>query len=163
MKGKWTAVLLVVLAICLLTGCDQYPLGNTVICKDLQLTVPGDFMDLSAESYALDADFMYGWNTLVCKGLAEDKSQLQEMSLDGYTALVISGNGRSCTPQPCGDGYMFSYEAAIGDASYTYTIATYEGPSNFWILQFYCPSEDLEKNQPEINMILESIQVHSGG
>lgn len=163
MKGKWTAILLVVLTVCLLTGCAQYPLGTTVVCKDLQLTVPGDFVNLSGESYAQDAEFLYGWNTLVFQGMAEDKSQLQEMTLEAYTALVISGNGRSSTMHPCGDGYIFTYEATVSNTPYTYTIATYEGPSNFWILQFYCPSVNSEENQPEIDIILESIQVHSAG
>ena len=161
MNGKWTAVLCLMLAVCLLAGCTNYPLGTTVICKDLQLTVPGDFVDLSEESYAQDADFLYGWNTLVFMGLSEDKSKLQKMTLEDYTSLVISGNGRSSTPQACGDGFLFTYEATVADTLYTYTTATFEGPSNFWILQFYCPSVHLEENQPEIDIILESIQVHS--
>ena len=160
MKSKRTAILCLCLALCLLAGCAKYPLGITVTCKDLQVTVPGDFVNLSEDSYAQDADFLYGWNTLVFMGLAEDKSKLQEMTLEAYTSLVISGNGRDCTPQACGDGYLFTYEAAVSDTLYTYTTATFEGPSNFWILQFYCPSKNLEENQPEINIILESIQVH---
>ena len=100
MKSKRTAILCLCLALCLLAGCAKYPLGITVTCKDLQVTVPGDFVNLSEDSYAQDADFLYGWNTLVFMGLAEDKSKLQEMTLEAYTALVISGNGRDCTPKP---------------------------------------------------------------
>ena len=46
----------------------------------------------------------------------------------------------------------------IDNTPYTYTTATVEGKNNFWILQFYCPSADLAANQPEIDIILQSIQ-----
>ena len=148
--------LLVVL--CLLTGCaDGYPEGIKIQCKDLQLTLPGDFIDLSDEGIG-DGEFLYGRNTLVFTGLAEDKNGLQEMTLDEYTGYVISGNELTCSPIVCGDGYLFSYEATIGEIPYTYTIATGEGASNFWILQFYCPSADLAENQPEIDIILSGLQ-----
>ncbi len=155
---RFTACLLV--AVCLLTGCtnDAYPEGMSIACKDLLLTVPGDFLDLSGESYAQDADFLFGHDTLVFRGMAECKDDLKEMTLAEYTAYVISGNELSCTPEACGNGYLFSYEAPIADTVYTYTTATFEGDSYFWILQFYCPSENLAENEPEIDIILEGVQ-----
>ncbi len=155
MRRGFVCLLLVV---CLLAGCvDGYPEGIKISCKDLTLTIPGDFIDLSGEDIG-DGEFLYGRNTLIFTGLAEDKSTLQEMTLDEYTGFVISGNKRTCTPTVFGDGYLFSYEAAVDGAPYTYTIATGEGTSNFWILEFYCPSEDLAENQPEIDMILSGLQ-----
>ncbi len=143
---------------CLLTGCaDGYPEGIKIACKDLQVTIPGDFIDLSNEDIG-DGDFLYGRNTLIFTGLAEDKTTLQEMTLDEYTAYVINGNQLTCTPTVYGSGYLFSYEANVGDTPYTYTIVTGEGTDNFWILQFYCPSEDLAENQPEIDMILSALE-----
>jgi len=144
--------------VCLLTGCND-PVGKTVAYGDLQLTLPGDFIELSGESYAEDADFMYGRKTLVVKGLSEKKSDLQEMTLTQYTSYVISGNQLSCTPEIYGDGFRFTYDATIGDTVYTYTTATIETPTCFWILQFYCPKENLAENQPEIQVILEGLQV----
>lgn len=141
----------------LLAGCTD-PVGKTVSCGDIQLTVPGDFTDLSTESYAQDADLFYGWGTLIFIGLKESKASLQAMTLEEYTGYVVSGNELSCTPTAYGDGYRFTYETPIENIPYTYTVATYEGAENFWILQFYCPSEKLEENQPEIDIILQSIQ-----
>ena len=80
------------------------------------------------------------------------------MTLQEYTDHVISANKLDCTSQALGDGYLFVYEAEIGEDVYTYTTATYEGPENFWVLQFYCPKDTLEENQPEIDIILEGIQ-----
>ena len=160
MKGRIFACLLVIL--CLLSGCDNYPEGRSVTHKDLTLILPGDFLDLSGESYAEGADSFYGRNRLVLKGLSESKSALQKMTLAEYTAHVISGNGLTCTPTASGDGYLFTYEAPVGDTVYTYTTATYEGQENFWILQFYCPKDTLSENQPEIDIILEGIQPQKG-
>ena len=147
--------------LCLLTGCtdpELYPEGMTVACKDILLTVPGDFLDLSGEDYARDAEFLFGHDTLVLQGKAEHKQDLKAMTLAEYTANVISGNQLSCTPEASGNGYIFTYEASVQDTVYTYTTATFEGDSYFWILQFYCPVKNLEENRPEIEMILESLQ-----
>ena len=144
--------------VCLLTGCaDGYPEGATIQCKDLTFTIPGDFIDLSGERIG-DGDFLYGRNTLIFTGFAEDKATLKKMTLDEYTAYVISGNKLSCSPTVFGDGYLFSYTATIDGAPYTYTIVTREGTTHFWIFQFYCPTADLSQNQPEIDMILASLQ-----
>ena len=155
MKRRLCACLLVL--VCLLSGCTD-PVGMAVTHKDLTLILPGDFLDLSTESAAEGADFLYGRYTLVFKGLAESKNVLKKMTLEEYTANVISCNALTCTPVRSGDGFLFTYEANIGDTVYAYTTATYEAAENFWILQFYCPKDKLEENQPEIDIILQGIQ-----
>ena len=154
MKGRIFACLLAVMLV--LSGCsDGYPVGSVKVHKDLTVILPGDFIALTPDG---NADFLYGRHTLVFKGLSEPKSSLQKMTLSEYTNYVISGNKLTCTPSATGDGYLFTYEAPVGDEIYTYTVATYEGPENFWILQFYCPRANLAENQPEIDIILEGIQ-----
>lgn len=151
----------VLVLMCLLTGCgnsDKYPVGKNLSFQDIALTIPGDFVDLSGENYAENADFVYGRKTLVVMGLAEKKDSVKVKTLAEYTDTVIRGNGLSCTATPNGDGYLFTYEKPLAGTTYTYTIATYEGTTNFWILQFYGPKENLQENQPEIKVILESIR-----
>ena len=150
--------LCLVMAVSLLSGCgDEFPEGKVLQFADLQLTLPGDFMDLSNEGIGADADFIYGRKTLIVTGAAEDKSKLQEMTLEEYTALVISGNNLTATPVAYGKGYQFTYETAVGGEMYRYVTATFEGKNNFWLFQFYCPLADVEANQPEIDMILSGI------
>ena len=155
--------LCLILAVCLLVGCllvgckDNFPEGKTLTFADLQLTLPGDFIDLSGEGIDADADFLYGRKTLIVKGAAEDKSELQKMTLEEYTSLVISGNQLQCTPVAFGKGYTFTYEKPVGEVTYTYVTATFEGKDTFWLFQFYCPTADLQENQPEIDMILSGI------
>ena len=146
------------LAACLLTGCgDSYPEGKILTFSDMQLTLPGDFVDLSNEGIEADADFIYGRKTLIVTGAAEDKTKLQEMTLEEYTSLVISGNRLEVTPVASGKGYLFTYEKTVGGQLYTYVTMTQEGKNNFWLFQFYGPTEDLQENQPEIDMILSGI------
>ena len=146
-------------AVCFFTGCDDgYPEGITLTFSDLQLTLPGDFMDLAGEGIDADADFIYGRKTLIVTGAAEDKSLLQEMTLENYTSLVISGNALETIPTALGKGYTFTYTREVGGEEYTYITATYEGSANFWLFQFYCPTGSLAENQPEIDMILSGIQ-----
>ena len=148
-------------AVCLLAGCGNsalYPEGKNITCKDLALTIPGDFVDLSAEESAKDADFMFGRKTLVFMGLAQAKADLKDMTLAQFTDRVISENQLSCTASPSGDGYLFTYEKTLDSTAYTYTVATFEADTYFWILQFYGPTADLQENQPEIDIILESLR-----
>ena len=152
MKRRIFACLLVVF---LLAGCGSDPVGYAKQYKDLTLILPADFIELEKTD---DADFLYGRHSLVFKGLAESKSSIQPMTLQEYTAYVVSTNQKTATPQASGDGYLFTYEAPVGDTVYSYTVATYETPENFWILQFYCPKDTLAENQPEIDIILEGIQ-----
>ena len=158
MKRIALLVLCLILAAGTLAGCkDNFPEGKNLRFSDMQLTLPGDFADLSNEGIEADADFIYGRKTLVVTGAAEDKSKLQEMTLEEYTALVISGNKLEATPVACGKGYQFTYEKPIGGEQYTYVTATFEGNNNFWLFQFYGPTKDLQENQPEIDMILSGI------
>ena len=159
MTRRIFAVLLV--AVCLFSGCGNsalYPEGMNITCKDLALTIPGDFADLSAEESARDADFMYGRKTLVFSGLSQPKADLQDMSLSQYTNRVIEDNQVPCIAVPTGGGYLFTYEKTLENTVYIYTVATYEPAENFWILQFFGPSADSRENQPEIDIILASLR-----
>ena len=159
MKRFILGFLCLLMAVCLLTGCgDDYPDGKSLTFTDMQLTLPGDFIDLSAEDIDGDADFLYGRKTLIVKGAAEDKSKLQKMTLEEYTVLVISGNQLQATPRAYGKGYQFTYEKPVGEEMYTYVTVTMEGKDNFWLFQFYCPAKDLQEHQPEIDMIMSGIQ-----
>lgn len=158
MKRIALLILCLLLPVGMLAGCnDDFPEGKTLTFADLQLTLPGDFIDLSGEGIDADADFLYGRKSLIVKGAAEEKAKLQAMTLEQYTALVISGNQLQTTPQAYGKGYQFTYESAVGGEMYTYVTATFEGKNNFWLFQFYCPTAELGENQPEIDMILSGI------
>ena len=153
--GYFCLILAVCLVIVLLVGCGSDPVGYAKQHKDLTLILPADFLELENTD---GADFLYGRHALVFKGLAESKQSLKAMTLQEYTDKVVSANEKVATPKASGAGYIFTYEAPVGDSIYSYTVATYETQENFWILQFYCPKDTLAENQPEIDIILEGIQ-----
>ncbi len=158
MKQRAAFLLCLTMILCLLGGCSS-PAGKPVACKDLSLNLPGEFFDLSGESYAKEADFFYGLDKLIVMGMAEEKTLLKKMTLEEYTDLVISGNKLTCTPRSLSNGYCFTYEATVGEDTYIYTTATFESGTRFWILQCYCPSEDYPQKQALIVEILESVRV----
>ncbi len=157
MKHPVASVLCLVLALCLLVGCSKAEGGIT--CKDLTLTLPDGFMDLSSEFYAGDADLYYGCKTLIVKGLAEEKTGLIDMTLEQFTGYVIRSNNLTCTPTATEYGYIFTYEAPVGEKTYSYTTATFEGKTNFWILQCYCPTENMAEHKADIDAIFNSIAI----
>lgn len=147
---------LCVLLILWLTGCsasDQFQ----ITCKDLTITLPETYLDLSEESYAEGADFLYGKERLIILGLGEKKSDLEIYNLEAYTAQVLKGNALSCTLETVGNSYRFTYQAPVYDTSYSYVTGTYETAEHFWVVQCYCPTEYLETYQQEITVILDSI------
>ena len=156
MKHCASALLSLVIALCLLGGCA--PSANTkIVCGDISLTLPGAFMDLSKESYGEETDFLYGRDGLIVMGLSEKKESLSQMTLEEYTRLLLTENKLTCTPEKRNGGYGFAYEAPVGNGFYTYVTATFEDRESFWIVQCYCPREDYEKNRTAIAGILAQI------
>ena len=137
-----------------LTGCKS----EGFVCGDLQMDVPDGFFDLSGREFAKDADFLFGRDTLIVKGMAEKKSGLKKMTLAEYTDLMITGNELDCSATVGSNGYRFVYRAAVGERSYTYYSATFEGKENFWSVQCYCPSEDFAKHQLAMEALLNSVK-----
>lgn len=156
MKRCASALLSLVIALCLLGGC-AHSANTEIICGDISLTLPGAFMDLSKESYGAETDFLYGRGSLIVLGLSEKKESLNQMTLEQYTQLLIAENKRTCTPEKRNGGYCFTYEASVGEQMYTYVTATFEDQENFWIVQCYCPREDYGNTQTAIAAILAQI------
>ena len=153
---RCTAVCLLV--ILFLFGCSA-PKDSQVSCKDLTLTLPEAYLDLSGEPYAEDTDFLYGRDQLIVLGLGEKKSDLDIYTLDAYTAQVLNGNALACALETVGNSYRFTYEAPVGDTRYSYVTGTYESPEYFWVVQCYCPTQYLETYRQEISAILDSVKI----
>ncbi len=140
-----------------LTGCGR----KAFTCGDLQIDIPRDFIELSQPDGDTESkDFLFGLDTLIVMGMADKKSVLKPMSLKEYTDLIITGNELDCSATVGRNGYRFVYRAEIGDSSYTYFSATYEGKENFWSVQCYCPSEDFAKHQPAMEALLDSVKTN---
>ncbi len=158
---KQTAKLLLCLLVCaaLLAGCGET--RETFSCKDLTLQLPAGYRDLSAESFAGDADFLLGGDRVILQGIAEEKTALLEMdpgwTLERYGQYMLQANGLSC-PLDGSDGcYRFTYDAPVDGTTYTYTGAVWEGSVHYWVVQVYCPSDVFQDKQQEIRSILDTL------
>ena len=160
MKRSASALLCLILAMCLLGGCAA-PADMPITCGDISLVLPAGCMELTDISAAQSANFLYGKDTLIIMGLSEPKDSLQPMTLEEYTTLVICGNGLDVTWEKLPAGYRFAYEASIEDDTYTYVVVTCESADTFWIVQCYCPKGTLSGNIETINQILESISTET--
>ena len=155
---KRAAKLLLCLRVCLflLPGCRQQE--EVFSCEDLSLTLPAGYMNLSAEPYAADADFLLGRDRVIIRGITEDKAALlaqnPDMTLGRYGQRMLLSNGLSC---PLEQDNTFTYEATVGDTAYTYTGIIWEGDVHYWVVQLYCPSEVFPSKQQEILQIMDSL------
>lgn len=152
---RFTVCLLLILG---LLGCSASD-ATTISCKDLTVTLPNVYMDLSDEAYAKDTDFLYGRERLIVLGLGEKKTDLNVFNLEAYTALVLKDNSLACTLETVENGYRFTYKAPVVDTEYVYVTGTYEGREHFWVIQCYCPAEYLDTYQQEIDTILDSVRM----
>lgn len=157
MKHPAKLLLCLVLCLALLSGCKK---GDTFVCEDLTLQLPEGYLDLQENAGNLDADFLLGRDKVVIKGIAEDKTPLQEassMTLQDYGALLLETNDLDCTLEQAGNHYRFTYKAMVDGASYTYTGIVWEGYVHYWAVQVYCPTEVFAGKQQEIQQILDSV------
>ena len=154
MKRLFAILACVLLMLGTLSGCGRKPFA----CGDLQIDIPDDFIELTQPADGENRDFLFGRDTLIVKGMAEKKSGLKKMTLEEYTDLMITGNQLDCSATVAANGYRFVYRAAVGEGSYTYFSATFEGTENFWSVQCYCPSEDFAKYQQTMEALLNSVK-----
>lgn len=153
-------ILCVIAIVCLLGGCASRA-DAVYTCKDLTLSLPGDFEDLSEEPYGQDTDFLLGQDKLIIMGLAEQKTTLKEMDLKTYTALVIQGNHLDCQAETIDGRYRFTYEAPVEDTLYTYEAITLETDKHFWVIQCYCPADHYRMLEPLIEGILANVSAEN--
>lgn len=153
-------ILCVIAIVCLLGGCASRADG-VYTCKDLTLSLPGDFEDLSEEPYGQDTDFLLGQDKLIIMGLAEKKTDLPQLSLKDYTDLVLQGNNLTCKAQETANGYLFSYEAPVDGEVYAYEAVTLESSDHFWVIQCYCPAEHYRMLEPLIAGILANVSAEN--
>ena len=160
-------LLCVVLAICLCLGlcaCGQKEVAQVShTFKDLTISLPENFIDLSDEAYATGLEFLQGLDPIAVNGLREEKSVFAsyglELDLERYAKLVVMANNLSVQPQEIDGVLTFTYEATTDGVSYTYVVTVWETESAFWTVQAYCPTADYAKVQDQMWEILKSVQV----
>ena len=162
--AAWILVLMLLAGT--LTGCGNHPLGlspQVLQCADLTITLPGHFLDLGDKDYARGLPFVYGFGDTAVMGLKEPRSVLDpylgESSTAAYAKLFLEVNKLN-VPVEENDGLtLFRYTQQTQGVQISYLCAAYMGKENYWIVQTYCASEDMDKLESDFLEILRSVQV----
>ena len=140
-------------------GCSIGKSSATYTHDDLSIVLPADFMDLSAEDFAAELDFVYGLDPIAVNGLRETKSTFTAYALDidleRYGQLLISSNNVNAKLEQRDDILYFTYASD----NFTYVVTLWETEEAFWMVQAYCPTEEYNSIKADIWDILESVTV----
>ena len=117
--------------------------------EELSFTLPGEFQNRSAESYAAEFDFLFDNGTVAIAGIRETRQALAAfgaLDAEAYTRLVITHNALTCQPVQRNGLWCFSYDAVSQGTPMTYICAIYEAEQSFWQIQAYCAAADFPTN-----------------
>ena len=147
----------------LLVGCAGAMPEQTVVCGDLAITLPANFVDLSAESYGKDLSLVYGMNELIVTAGREDaaalKAQLPHIDALEYARLVVSTNALDAQVQLEEEIPTFTYTMGTGEESFTYLVAVFASEENFWLVQCFCPTEAFDQNRDEMWRYITTVNI----
>ena len=133
--------LLLALTILLLSACG----AKTQTYGDLRIQLPGEFVDLSGESFAADFDFLYQGQGVAVAGIRESRLAVETaygpLDAQKYAALSMKLHGIAGEPSLKDGIWHFSYSALSNTQQVTYLCAVYETAENLWLVQAYCPAE----------------------
>ena len=155
--ARRAAFVLLALSLLFCCACGSRALHH----QELTLSLPEDFVDLSAESYAAGYDFLYQNGAVAVAGIRESKAALSaldpELTAEKYAALQMQLNGLPGEPAQKEGLWYFSYEAVSAGASMTYLCAVYEGSQCFWLVQAYCKSGSFPAQEANMWQYLSAI------
>lgn len=160
LAGFFAAVLLLS---ALFTGCSGGEKEKTFTCGELSITLPAAYEDLSGQEYAADYDFLYGSSSKAVLGFTQSRASLEE-KIPGITAKLYAQMFMEAVQLPGTvteqDGLVtFTYTANASGTEVTYLCSAFMSQTNFWIVQFYCPSIDYGKNEADFLRYLRSVTV----
>ncbi len=161
MKGFSRILAVMLLAVTVLTGCTSRPKDKRVTCNDLSITLPGHYTNLSDQEFAADFDFIYGSRNEAVLGFKQDRSSLAnpDISAKDYAEMFIDAAELNSTVTEQDGLYVFTYTAIANDVEFTYFCGTFMSDTYFWVIQFYCPSQDYADKQADFLNYLKTVQV----
>jgi len=152
-----------VLIMVLLCGCSALMPEQTVICGELSIVLPADFMDLSDRNYGEDLIMVFGREDVIISASKESAAELEAKipGLDAweYARLVVQTNELSVQPEERDGIPTFTYTMGTGEEAFTYLAAVFASEKNFWLVQSFCPADRFDVNQSRMWRYLRSVTV----
>lgn len=162
MKRLFSGCLALILA--LLCGCSALMPEQTVICGELTLVLPADFMDLSDRNYGEELVMVFGRDDVIISASKESATELKARipGLDAweYARLVVQTNELSVQPEEKDGIPTFTYSMGTGEEAFTYLAAVFATEKNFWLVQAFCPADRFSANENQMWKYLQAITVH---
>lgn len=150
------------LTVSLLTGCGS-DARQTITCKELTISLPSTYTDLSLETYAGGLEFLYGDEDTCIQATREEKEILKEYfpNIDArqYAELCLQSHALPGEVEMLDEIPSFTYTAESGSLSITYLCGVFETETHFWLVQAYCPSEHFVENQAEMWNCIASVTI----
>ena len=161
MKRIAAALFIWILSATLLCGCRRVLPDQTIVCREITITLPGDFEDLSHQTYAQDVEMVYGADGIVISAIAEPADELAlyfpNIDAEQYAQLVIRAYDLSGDAQMVDGIPSFTYTVETGDMEITYLVGVFASDTHFWMVQAYCSAEEYPVNQPEMWEYISSV------
>jgi hypothetical protein len=154
------------LAVCL-SGCTIGAIalvGYHVMNKEKTFTKEGMSITLTAqfEEEELATQTCYYKSPQVSvvglKEEFEDDAELCDYTLEVYTEETIEERDLETEYEMSKDGYTyFTYEKELGGDDYVYLATCHKTDDAFWLIQFWCESDDYDKMEDKIFKYADSI------
>lgn len=146
-----------------LCGCTEVLPEQTIVCEELTITLPGDFVDLSDQTYARDTEMVYGSGGIAVSVVKEPAAELAvyfpEIDAAQYAQLVIKAYDLAGEAQIIDGIPSFTYTAEADDMDITYLVGVFASDTHFWMVQAYCPAEEFEGLQPQMWSYIASVTI----
>ena len=167
MKKLLAIVLCLAVSLSVFCGCekvlDKVVEPKTVTVDDLTMTLPGYFLDYSAQDWAKDFPFVYGYNSSAVLGVKEDiatlETSLPNLTAMEYAKLFLQYNNVTSEITEQEGVITFSYTATVDNTVIAYKCGVFKGQQNFWVIQCYCAQSDLPQFEADFIELLKSVKV----
>ncbi len=162
MKTSFRLLALLLLIAVLLCGCSEVLPEQTIVCKELTITLPGTFMDYSKDSAAAGLAFNYANQEIGVCATFEDKATLvalvPDIDANRYAELFLQTNGIDSLLLTADGIPQFSYEVTT-DTTMRYLCGVFASEENFWVVQAYCASDAFEANREDMWSYIQTVKV----
>lgn len=154
MKRVISAILCLLMASSLLCACGKDVGEKTYTYKNISMTVPGDFEDVT-EEYSDDIlDFVVGKGVNLVLGV-----KLNDFTTEDYIESIASGLNLSVEPEER-NGYVYlQYTYTANGLDYVYDVGLYEDKGDLWVIQVSALEKHYSKKQDMMLDILDSVTV----
>ena len=162
MKRLFSLMSAVLIALSVLAGCQKPVKDQTVVCQDLTLTLPGNYVNQINEPFAEDLDLLYSHGTEAVLAFKQERAALEtvfpELNAESFAEMFIQKAGLEIAVELHDDLVTFTYTAEADGTGVTYLTGVYMTEKNFWVVQFYCPSADFSGRQADFLRYLSKIR-----